>query len=192
LAVVAEFGVRNLGAFFRMPSPCLVYGNLQSLSGGAIAQGTVIFELGNIGAGNPIGISGTSLFPNLKYTVQTAGDGSFNVNLWGNDSINPANTIYNVTYRDSFGNEVGPIQYLIQGVACDLNATIPVTSTVPPVLASYAPFGTKAFGNGLGGQLMLTTAKGTGGGPSNPSTIIGYTPVIVPGIVGTAWLPILQ
>jgi hypothetical protein len=117
---------------------CFVSGNLWTLSGGAIPQGTIVFELSNIGIGNPTGVIGTCLFPNLKYTVQSAGNGSFTTYLWGNDVINPANTIYNVTYRDSLGNEIGPIQYAITGTAFNLNAAIPINNISPPILYNIA------------------------------------------------------
>lgn len=124
-----------------MPNPCTVTGNLRQLSNGVIAQGQVIFELANIGAGNPITVSGTGIFPNLKYVAQSAADGSFTQALWGNDNISPANTIYNVTYRDSLGNEVGPIQYSITGSSANLNSAAAASTTSPPVLilASSSP-----------------------------------------------------
>lgn len=118
-----------------MPSLCVVTGNLRQLSNGLIAQGQVIFELGNIGTGNPITIAGTAIFPSLKCKVHSAADGSFVQALWGNDNISPSNTIYNVTYRDHFGNEVGPIMYSITGASADLDTISAVTSTVPPVIA---------------------------------------------------------
>lgn len=132
-----------------MPSPCTVTGNLLQLSNGIIANGQVIFELANIGSGNPITITGTGIFPALKYVSTSQANGSFALNLWGNDNISPANTIYNVTYRDNLGNEVGPIQYSITGSSVNLNSAASVSSTSPPVLASgliVLGFGTQALG----------------------------------------------
>jgi hypothetical protein len=119
-----------------MPVPCIVVGNLIQLSNGVIAQGQVIFELANTGVGNPITVIGSGIFPALKYVVYSAADGSFSQALWGNDNINPANTIYNVTYRDNFGNEVGPIQYSITGLTVNLDNLAAVTSVSPPILFS--------------------------------------------------------
>lgn len=119
-----------------MPSPCTVTGNLIQLSNGIIANGQVIFELANIGSGNPITITGTGIFPALKYSARSQANGSFTLNLWGNDNINPANTIYNVTYRDYSGNEIGPIQYSITGSVQNLNNLAAVSSVSPPVLFS--------------------------------------------------------
>lgn len=121
-----------------MPSPCTVTGNLLQLSNGIIANGQVIFELANIGTGNPITITGTGIFPALKYAATSQANGSFTLNLWGNDNINPANTIYNVTYRDTLGNEVGPIQYSITGVSANLNTLAASSTTTPPVLTVSA------------------------------------------------------
>lgn len=121
-----------------MPTPCSVSGTLQTLTGGLIAQGKVIFQLTNIGTGNPIGVSGTSLIPALTYTVMTGQNGAFAVNLWGNDNINPSNTLYAVTFRDFQGNEVGPILYSIVGGSANLNSLSAVSTTTPPVLSVSA------------------------------------------------------
>src|ERR1039458_5743917 len=102
--------------------PCIVTGNLRQLSNGIIAQGQVIFELANIGIGNPITVVGTGIFPALKYVAYSAADGSFTQALWGNDSINPSNTIYDITYLDNLGNEIGPFQYSITGTVANLNS----------------------------------------------------------------------
>ena len=141
-----------------MPSPCTVIGNLHQLSNGAIAQGTIIFELGNIGFGNPITVIGTAIFPSLKYVAQTAGDGSFTTQIWGNDNINPANTIYLVTYRDSFGNEIGPIQYSITGTVFNLNSAAAVTGVLPPVLFNIpnSPRFTASGTSRVAGDFLLT------------------------------------
>lgn len=117
-----------------MPTPCTVTGTLQTLTSGKIAQGQVIFQLTNIGTGNPLGVSGTSIFPALTYNVFTAGDGTFTTQLWGNDNITPANTLYSVTFRDSFGNEVGPILYSITGSSANLNTITAASGTTPPVI----------------------------------------------------------
>jgi hypothetical protein len=117
-----------------MPSPATVTGNLKALTNGAISQGFVIFQLANLGTGNPITVSGTGIFPNLKVVTQSAADGSFSQSLWGNDNISPSNTIYNVTFRDPQGNEVGPIQYSIVGASPNLNTLAALSTTTPPVL----------------------------------------------------------
>lgn len=146
-----------------MPSPCTVTGSLHQLSNGAIAQGTIIFELSNIGTGNPITVTGTAIFPSLKYVAQSAGDGSFTTQIWGNDNINPSNTIYNITYRDTFGNEIGPIQYSITGTTVNLNSLAAVSTVSPPVLFSIpnsARF--TASGTSLVSGDFLLTGWGTG------------------------------
>lgn len=117
-------------------------GTLQTLTSGRIAQGKVIFQLTNIGSGNPIGVTGTSIIPALATTVMTAQDGSFSTNLWGNDVINPSNTLYAVTYRDYLGNEIGPILYNITGSVANLNSLAAVSTTIPPV---FATIGNLAF-----------------------------------------------
>jgi len=146
-----------------MPVPCQVVGNLIQLSNGVIAQGQVIFELANTGVGNPITIIGTGIFPALKYVAYSAADGSFTQALWGNDNINPANTIYNVTYRDNQGNEVGPIQYSITGFTVNLNSLAATTTVLPPVLFSI-PNSARFYASGtslVAGDFLLT-GWGTG------------------------------
>lgn len=140
-----------------MPSKCTVTGTLQALSGGTLAQGMIIFELSNIGTGNPVVVTGTSIIPRLKYTVFSAADGTFTQALWGNDVISPANTIYLVTYRDACGNEVGPIQYSLTGSSVDLDSAAPVNNVLPPVFAANVSVLTL-----LNQQGPLTAVTGTG------------------------------
>jgi len=133
------------------------------LTSGIIAQGRVIFQLANIGTGNPVGITGTSIIPNLKYTAMTAQDGTFSIPLWGNDNINPANTVYSVTFRDFLGNELGPVFYSITGTLANLNSLTAVSATVPPVLS-------------VGGASILASASFLNQSISLPLTTI-FTPV---------------
>jgi hypothetical protein len=122
-----------------MPTPCTVTGTLQTLTSGKIAQGKVIFQLTNIGTGNPIGVSGTSIIPALTYTAMTAQDGTFTLPLWGNDNITPSNTLYAVTFRDFQGNEIGPVQYSIVGTSANLNTLAATGTVLPPVIATQLP-----------------------------------------------------
>jgi len=171
-----------------MPSPCTVSGNLRQLSNGVIANGQVIFELSNIGTGNPLIVSGTGIFPALKYIAQSASDGSFTQAIWGNDNISPSNTIYNVTFRDNSGNEVGPIQYSITGATANLNSLAAAGSTTPPillpggavVLSVVAP--TVAAGQiGLGST--TATSASTGANGDVPAQVVGYLIINVAGTV---------
>lgn len=50
--------------------------------------------------------------------------------------------------------------------------------------------GSVGTGNGTSGELVLTTLKGTGGGPANPTVIVGYEQVIYGG--ATYWRPLFQ
>jgi hypothetical protein len=104
-----------------VPSLCAVTGNMQTLSGGGLPQGTVTFQLMNIAIGTIPQVTGTALLPKTQYQVQTALDGSFTVNLWGNDNIVPSTTFYGVTFRDVSGNELGPILFYILGASVNLN-----------------------------------------------------------------------
>ena len=117
-------------------TPCTVTGNLEQLTGGAITQGSVRFELVNYGVGNPIGVMGITVFPWNFYTVTTDATGFFTLPLWGNDVINPANTLYQVTYFDQAGDSLGNVLYSIIGPSFNMNTATPVFGAIPPVYTS--------------------------------------------------------
>lgn len=119
-----------------MPIPCTVTGKMQTMSGGKVVQGTVIFQLANVGNGLIPRIISTGEFPMLKYTMMSDQTGTINGVLWGNDSIDPANTIYLVTFRDYLGNEFGPIQYFINGANFNLNMATPIVNLSLPIYSS--------------------------------------------------------
>src|SRR5579863_4590953 len=135
-----------------MPTPCTVSGTLATLTSGKIAQGKVILQLTNVGTGNPISVTGTSIFPALTVTIMTAQDGTFSTQLWGNDNINPLNTLYAVTFRDFLGNEIGPVLFNLTGASQNLNSASPVNNVLPPVFS----------GAGIAGAVLLN--------PSVPQT----------------------
>lgn len=120
-----------------MAQPCIVVGTMQSLSSGKIAQGIITFQLANIGSGLVPRIISSGEFPALKFAVMSDQSGNISTPLWGNDVIDPANTIYLVTYRDFLGNEVGPIQYYITGVNFNLNMATPLNVLSLPIYSSF-------------------------------------------------------
>jgi hypothetical protein len=93
----------------------------------------------------------------------TAQDGTFSTQLWGNDNINPSNTLYAVTFRDFLGNEMGPILYSITGASVNLNTLGAASGTIPPVFV----FGAVLL-NPLGPQIVAQNITFTG--TINPST----------------------
>jgi hypothetical protein len=146
-----------------MATPCTVTGNMQTLSAGAIPQGTILFQLTNIGIGNPIRVVGTALFPAITFVVQSASNGSFTTQLWGNDNIDPANTLYQVTFRDSSGNEIGPILYSITGTVVNLDNLAATSTVLPPVLFSI-PNSARFTASGTSLTSGDFTLTGWGGG----------------------------
>jgi hypothetical protein len=147
-----------------------VTGTLATLTSGKIAQGKVIFQLTNVGTGNPISVSGTSVFPALTLTIMTDQSGNFSTPLWGNDNINPSNTLYAVTFRDFQGNEIGPVLFSITGPTVNLNSATPVNNVLPPVFS----------GAGLVGAVLLNPTVGqTISG--FPLTLASTTPLSVQG-----------
>jgi hypothetical protein len=117
-----------------VPTPCVITGNLATLLGGNSAFGSVDFVLGNLGVGTVPRVLGTGIFPALKQTVQTDENGNLSAEIWGNDQIDPANTIYFVTFRDSNRNEVGQVQFYINGSTFNLNTAVAASTVFPPVL----------------------------------------------------------
>jgi len=173
-----------------MAIPCLVTGTLQTMSGGKIAQGTVIFQLANVGNGIVPRIIGTGEFPMLKYTLMTDQNGVINGVLWGNDSIDPQNTIYLVTFRDYLGNEFGPIQYFINGANFNLNMATPIVNLSLPIYSSlgFATGTPLAFGNflfsGWGAGATISGISGTQMGCIFTMTA-GTTPSVQPTVTLT-------
>jgi hypothetical protein len=127
---------------------------LNQLSSALVGQGKVLFQLTNTGTGNPIGVTNTAIIPQLTYTAVTSVNGTFSISLWGNDNINPANTLYSVTFFDNFGNSMGPVLYSITGASVNLNTAIAVSTVSPPVL--------------IGGPAIV-------GNPLAPQTITGQS-----------------
>ena len=160
-----------------MPTPCIVSGTLQTLTSGHIAQGRVIFQLTNIGTGNPVGIPSTSIIPALTYTAMSSQDGTFTLPLWGNDNISPSNTLYAVTFRDFQGNEIGPILYSITGGAVNLNSLAAVSTTIPPVLAPA--------NSGTPGWINVKNFGAAGSGKVNFNVITTAASAVITAPVGT-------
>lgn len=181
-------------------SPATVTGNLQTLSAGQIQSGSVRFQLSNIGTGNPPSVIGIGLFPRLVQVFTTDNTGAFSVSIWGNDNINPANTIYLVTYLDNAGNSVGPIQYSITGASVNLNTLGALNGVVPPILApSTSLTGNNAFtGNNTilpasGGNIAArnfsadhTVYVSTSGNDSNDGLSWGTAKLTVQAAINTA------
>jgi len=145
-----------------MPTPCTVTGTLNQLTGGLIGQGKILFQLTNIGTGNPIGVTGTAIIPQLTYSIVTAQNGTFSISLWGNDNINPSNTHYSVTFFDALGNSMGPVLYNIIGASFNLNTAIAANVTSPPVFVPSAIVSAPLVPQAITGQpLTLTNAPFT-------------------------------
>jgi hypothetical protein len=162
-----------------MPSLCVTTGNMQTLSGGGLPQGTVTFQLMNLAIGTIPQVTGTALLPKTQYQVQTALDGSFTVNLWGNDNIVPSTTFYGVTFRDVSGNELGPILFYLTGASVNLNTLAAASGGALAIVNAVltTPTITTPIINGTStgtGILTQTIKKGSGAGTytSTSTTLI--------------------
>lgn len=65
-----------------------------------------------------------------------------------------------------------------------------INFTQPPQSAALVNLGAFGAGNGTGGQMVLTKLQGTGSGPANPTTIVGYSQLVIG--VTTYWVPLFQ
>lgn len=175
---------------------CVVSGNLNLLTGSAAQYGQVIFRLGNLGTYQVPRVIGKAIFPALVYVVSTDVTGTFSINLWGNDQIDPANTIYYITFLDQYGNQTGPYQFYINGNAFNLNTATAMSITSLPIYSSLGfATGTKlTAGNftltGWGTGASITNVAGTemgfvitvqaGSGPLTTPTITLNYPTAYP------------
>ncbi|MGH9404404.1 MAG: hypothetical protein ACRD3D_01050 [Terriglobia bacterium] len=71
-----------------MPNPIQVNGAIQDARGGQRANTSVFFSLQNYGSGLPV-VAGTSIVVPSEVSAVSASDGTFTVELWGNDNITP-------------------------------------------------------------------------------------------------------
>jgi hypothetical protein len=117
-----------------MPTPCIVTGSLDTLLAGNAAYGSIDFVLGNLGTGTVPRVIGTGIFPALKQTVQADENGNVSTQLWGNDNIAPANTVYYLTFRDAQRNEVGQVIFSITGTSFNLNTATASSTILPPIM----------------------------------------------------------
>jgi hypothetical protein len=143
----------------KLPSPCTVSGTLSQLSSALVGQGKVLFQLTNIGTGNPIGVTGTTIIPSLTYTAVTSVNGTFSISLWGNDNITPANTVYSCTFFDSLGNSMGPVLYSITGATFNLNTAVAVSNILPPVFVPTAIVSAPTTPQTITGQSLTLTSS---------------------------------
>jgi hypothetical protein len=155
------------------PGQCSVVGNLATLLGGNASFGSVDFVLGNLGTGTVPRVLNTGIFPAIKQTVQSDENGNIACALWGNDNIDPANTLYYLTFRDSQRNEVGQVAFLINGTFFNLNTATAANTILPPVMVQvgnisriFAVLGTPLVAgdftlSGWGAGATITNVVGT-------------------------------
>jgi hypothetical protein len=117
-----------------VPGQCSVFGNLSTLLGGNAAFGSIDFVLGNLGTGTVPRVINVGIFPALKQTVQADENGNVACALWGNDKIDPGNTVYFLTFRDAQRNEVGQVTFSITGTNFDLNTATAANTILPPIM----------------------------------------------------------
>jgi len=120
---------------------------------GAPDAGTVSITLVNYGSNQPQ-VQGNSIMSQVVTKVQAASDGTFSVNLWGNDQITPQNTLYEVAIYPSGSQAVTSVKtYRLNSGTYDLSNLIPVQTSLPP--SAFTPV---VSVNGKTGYITLTAA----------------------------------
>lgn len=114
-------------------SLCTVTGDVKTLMGTSAGAGTIYFSLSNYSG--PVSVTGTGLLVPTKVTGAIASDGSFSVQLQGNDTISPANTLYLINIVANSGDTY-EATYSITGASFNLNTATPVGTPSAPVFTN--------------------------------------------------------
>lgn len=110
--------------------PVNVSGNVSTILGISVSSGIVLFTLAGFGVATPTPSYKNSSISVLSASAPINSDGSFSLQLHGNDTITPSGTVYLVQFITPFG-VFGPFQYNITGVS-NFNLTT-ATYTQPGV-----------------------------------------------------------
>lgn len=117
-----------------MPTTCTVTGNLQFLTG-STDQGYVLFDLINFGDYIPR-VIGTTNIVKRSTLVQADASGAVSTTLWGNDNINPAGTLYQVSVMDDSKVVIQYDTFNITGSTFDLNSASPTPAPPAPTVSA--------------------------------------------------------
>lgn len=147
-----------------MPTKTTIVGNVQSASGEIATSGYVEFRLRPQSQGVLYRVAGPSGYIIAPQVVRLEINSSGNIQgeLWGNDTISPANTAYDVTFAPDGVVTNIVRQLLISGGSYDLSTPVFATSvtlvpeyqTVPaqPLEANLLPIATDTFTVGQQGR----------------------------------------
>jgi len=152
-----------------MATTCTISGNLEDLTS-ADNQGYVLFDLVNFTDNIPR-VIGTAALVSNHYEFQADASGVVSGTLWGNDSIDPAGTLYRVSVLDDTRVVVETDTFNITGNSWNLNTAVP--SPVPPmpttqdyviVGVTSSAAGNFTVGHSLGKLPTFASVKMTSGG----------------------------
>ncbi len=104
---------------------------------GVAVQGSLLFQIVNYDNDVPR-ISATNIVVPIITSTTANASGVFSVGIQGNDTITPANTYYQVTYRDSLGKPVLVASYIITGATFDLDTATPLAVVTPAAAAAVS------------------------------------------------------
>lgn len=157
---------------------CTVTCSLQTVLGDVIQGNAALrFRLRNF-AGSVPRVNGTAILIEPNRDVFPDADGNISTDLWGNDSITPANTFYSVDYINN-GRVVATVNYLITGTTFDLDTHDPIN---PP--SQKFPFPLVLETNGiLNDSQILLNIVGAGAVTATQSngtvTLTGTSPAAI-------------
>lgn len=150
---------------------CTVTGKLVNPDGSALSGASIVFTLQAPGKDIPKQPGADDVMPFTTPTATSAADGTFSIQLIGNDQIQPAGSTYLATFKS--GNSSLQVTYSITGSNFDLTSAVPVGSTgyVSPytpanVLLAAQPStpGNFSIAHGLGrvpnGAFVMMTSGG--------------------------------
>ena len=114
-----------------------VTGNAKNLVGASAGGGTITFNISNYSG--PIYVTGTGVVVPIVVQGSVKSDGSFSVGVYGNDTLSPANTLYDVKIVVNGGTFEA--LYSITGSTFNINSATPVGTPSAPVFVGGAGSG---------------------------------------------------
>lgn len=149
--------------------PINVSGNVSTILGISVSSGIVLFTLAGFGIATPVPSYKNSSISVLSASAPINSDGSFSLQLHGNDTITPSGTVYMVQFITPFG-VFGPFQYNITGVF-NFNLTT-ATYTQPGVAPLPTDVAKLDVAQNWTGAKNTITSQSTATGVNSPIVIM--------------------
>ena len=156
----------------------LVTGHLKD-NQSTIVQGSVLFQLVNWGGDNPRVFSTNTIVP-IVTVANADATGFFTANIQGNDTITPAGTYYQVTYRDALGKPTTIVSYSFTGGTVNLDTLVPLNPPPsPPSPATLDQTYIRIDGGNIGGVAVSKYPRANGNAFASSLIQAGDLPVFI-------------